>query len=458
MLVGSWCSDLRSFPNWLWLAGVLVLPQLPFWLAGIFMPLQRPVFNLDLLLGAVLLCWSWRLGLPVLLLLFGLDLLRSAALIYHFATPAEMLSALRFSGLVDAGQILSWPLVAAFAGLVVSLGLLVVLARKLRGSLASLLMIAPLLWAVDALNGSSQIFGLGADRARSSVNVVGSAGWNIYSSWRVVQGLKSRPMQPLPDPKAYRVIDRWMQDNPGQSVLIVIVESLGRPSAPAVNDWLRKQLLTERVLDRWRVEETDEDFFGSTTRGELRTLCAINGHYSRLTSEDATRCLPQLARARGDDVRGLHGFTLTMFDRADWWPRIGLTPWRFGSEAARGCNLAFSGVCDSAVLQQALTLVDAPRQFVYALTLDTHLPLADRGPSAPLALLRHCQSEQLPATACELVARFGHLLNEVELGLSALRQPPLVVLVGDHAPPFISVDSRNAFDASKVPLFVLRPR
>lgn len=450
---------LGRLSTWLWLIGMLVLPQLCFWLAGTRVGLQRPVFNLDLIVAAAVLAWRVRWGLLLFVLVLFVDLLRSASLAYHFGTPTELLSTFRFAEFINVGQLLSWPVVAGVMGLVTSLTLLVLLSKRVRRPGWLLLLVAPLLYGADLVNGSSQLFGMGADRAKSSVNIAGSAVWNVYAAWRAASSLSSRPLVPFANPVAYREADAWMREHPDQSVLVVVVESMGLPKAQLVREWLRRQIDTERLNTRWAVQEVAEDFEGSTTRGELRTLCGVNGHYSRLTPVTAADCLPQRAVARGYKAVGLHGFTMSMFDRADWWPRIGLQPWDFGAGAANSpCNDVFPGVCDARVVEQALALVDAPKRFVYALTLDTHLPLPVHPDRLPTSLAQHCRDSLVPETACALVNNLGQVLAGLERGLGGLGSAPLVVIVGDHAPPFVAAASREAFSATQVPLYLLRPR
>lgn len=438
---------------------MLTLPQLPFWLAGMGFSIQRPLFSLDLVLASALLCWRPRWGMVMLGLALALDLVRSAALGYHFVTPFEFLDAARFAGLIDAGEVLSWRLLLGVAGLIVSALLLLKLSRMSDRPAWVLVAAVPLLLGADAFNGTAQLFGLGGDRTRSQLNIAGSPAWNVYSTWRAVREQANQPLVPYPAPLAFQATGDWMRNHEDASVLVIIVEAFGVPQSEVLQAWLHARLATPRIDQRWKVREAREEFFGPTTRGELRTLCGLNAHYGRLTAATSTNCLPLQAQAKGYESIGLHGFSMRMFDRQDWWPMIGLKPWHFSeAQAARHCNDAFPGVCDAEVLHQAMALVDAPKRFVYALTLDTHLPLPSTTAAPDPQLTAICKAEQVPATACALLARIGSLLTVVETGLAGVRSPPMVVVVGDHAPPFIAADSRGAFSASHVPLYILEPR
>jgi hypothetical protein len=122
------------------------------------------------------------------------------------------------------------------------------------------------------------------------------------------------------------------------------------------------------------------------------------------------------------------------------------------------CNEAYPGICDEAILREAALRVDGPGKFVYALTLDTHLPLPFRPGGTEPALRQLCIIEKVPETACDMVGRLGEVLSILETQLAALSSTPLVVVVGDHAPPFGDKENREVFDIGQVPVILLQPK
>jgi hypothetical protein len=69
-----------------------------------------------------------------------------------------------------------------------------------------------------------------------------------------------------------------------------------------------------------------------------------------------------------------------------------------------------------------------------------------------------CAHERLPADGCQIVNRLGWLLDQLQADVAAMLQPPLVLVSGDHAPPFLERAARDAFDPARVLDFVLEPR
>lgn len=422
---------------------------------------ERPLFNLDLLVAAALASVSMLAGGAALLLAWAADLIRAAAKNYHFMSAFDFVDAARFVDMLNLRTFLSWSLLGMVAGLALCAWLVLGLTRRRRRLAVPLLGLALLAAGGDIANGSFHIFGLDKDSRIVNLNFAGSPMWNVWRSERQSL-LAAGPPVPMRDPATFHALQRWQAAHPGQTSMLVLVESMGLPREPVLQAWLKQRLATARVVARWDIRVTDEEFVGSTTSGELRTLCGMKGHYSRLDETMAAGCLPRQLASRGVTSIGIHGFGLRMFDRADWWPRIGLTPWHWpvgGAPMPMNCNQAFPGVCDSAVLEQAVKQAQTPGRFVYALTLDTHLPLDlhQAGP-LPAALRSACTALATPEQACQLVNKLGDLLARLESTLAASEATPFLVVVGDHMPPFGEVTNRDAFVAHRVPMFVMTPR
>ncbi|MDH0863261.1 hypothetical protein [Mitsuaria sp. GD03876] len=449
---------------WRWLT-VMIALQAPSWLwqmaTGNLSFEERPLFNLDLVVAAIVACFSTWLGLAALGGAWIAEGLRAAAKNYHFMSVFDFVDAGRFASLLSLGQFVTVASVAAAAVLLLCAWTVLRQARgrpRLALALAAALLVLPLL---DGVNGSLRVAGLGADQSLVPMNVAGSPAWNILNGLRAGLYSDAAP-RPSEDPAAFHRMRDWHAAHPGRSVLLVLVESMGLPRSSSLAAWLAGRLDTPALRGRWRLSAGSEPFSGNTTSGELRVLCGLRGHYSRLTDALAAGCLPAQWRRDGMTAAALHGFHLRMFDRRDWWPRIGLEPWngrvREGSVPEVGCNRAFPGLCDRPLLREAVAQAgEAPGRFIYALTLDTHLPVPT--PAAPIdpVLATYCEDTRTPLTACEFVARVGGVLDTLAVELAASDATPLVVVVGDHSPPFAERANRDAFDPSRVPLFVLEP-
>ncbi len=422
---------------------------------------ERPLFNLDLLVAAAIACVSTLTGGVVLALAWAADFVRAAAKNYQFMSALDFVDAARFVDMLSLQSFLSAMALGLVLGCVGCVWLVLWLTRRSTRLAWPLVGLAVLAVGLDVANGSFHIFGLDKDGRIVNLNFAGSPVWNVWRTERQSL-LAAGPPVPMRDPVTFRALEGWQAAHPGQTSMLVLVESMGLPRDPTLQAWLKQRLVTARVMARWNVQVTDEEFIGSTTSGELRTLCGLQGHYSRLDETMAARCLPRTLSSHGVTSVGIHGFGLRMFDRAEWWPQIGLSPWHWpagGGSMRMNCNQAFPGVCDGEVLAQAVKQAQTPGRFVYALTLDTHLPLDMRHAGRLPELLRDaCAASRTPEQACQLVNKLGSLLAQLESTLAASEATPFLVVVGDHMPPFGEVSNREAFMAHRVPIVVMTPR
>lgn len=171
----------------------------------------------------------------------------------------------------------------------------------------------------------------------------------------------------------------------GQNVLVVIVESMGLPTAPDDRKLFDRIWNKETWSDRYDVSEGSTPYYGSTTTGEMRELCGFWGDYTQLAGRQAP-CLPQRFKAAGYATTAIHSFESTIFDRWHWYPRIGFDQQLFKddllSRKAHPCQGIFAGVCDRDVPRiigdHLRAHTDQP-QFVYWLTVNAHLPIPRNG-------------------------------------------------------------------------------
>jgi hypothetical protein len=194
-------------------------------------------------------------------------------------------------------------------------------------------------------------------------------------------------------------------------MLVIIVESMGVPNSTVLKTRMEEKLFTSKVKARWATTSLNEPFSGSTTSGEIRVLCGLTGQYHRLTVDNASQCLPNKIALAGYTTTGMHGFTSQMFDRATWWPTIGINNRFFAEQLSNSgnfCGHAFPGICDKDLIIRAVNIAGQPKQFVYLLTLNSHLTLLPT--EIPLYLQVLCKQESAGTQACQLIAQLGNVL------------------------------------------------
>jgi hypothetical protein len=157
----------------------------------------------------------------------------------------------------------------------------------------------------------------------------------------------------------------------------------------------------------------------------------------------------------GFDSVGLHGFSSRMFERHRWWPVLGLSRTLFIEDMAADaprCGGAFEGVCDAHLLALAAAELK-PQRLVYALTLNTHLPLATMALPADLQAL--CEKRQTSEAVCQLTGQLRQVLDQIATVIARTEGPTMVLVAGDHSPPFLRDSDRQAFSPTDVPSVIL---
>jgi hypothetical protein len=252
----------------------------------------------------------------------------------------------------------------------------------------------------------------------------------------------------------------------GRHLVMVMVEAMGQPADPALRRRLVELFARPEVRARYEVTSGDTLFYGSTTSGEIRELCGRWGDYYELRDRQDETCLPARLAAAGYETSAWHGFEGSFFERTSWYPNIGFDEMRFGrglaSPDASTCPGVFPGACDRDVpraIGEALKAARQP-QFLYWLTLNTHLPVV--------------RSESLHTDDCArfdpalnrdspMICRLLQLFDETGAGLAreiAAADFPAtdVLIVGDHIPPFFDRHHRRQFEPDRVPWILLRAR
>lgn len=196
------------------------------------------------------------------------------------------------------------------------------------------------------LNGSSAMSG--RDVRIVAANIAGSPAMSIAGS--LSSTTTAYPLSPLPEDASITELTHvkdWAQAHPGRSVVLVLVESMGKHHSVKVRDWQTAQLVTPEVRARYALEALDVPFRGATTSAELRALCGLQGAYRHMNAETGRGCLPSSLAAQGWRTTGIHGFSGAMFDRDRWWSLLGLQRSSFAEtlkqQGLPSCGGAFRG-------------------------------------------------------------------------------------------------------------------
>jgi hypothetical protein len=252
------------------------------------------------------------------------------------------------------------------------------------------------------------------------------------------------------------------------NVVLILVESWGKALSPELEESMVAAYGGGGIATRYTVSRGTVPFYGPTVAGEARELCGSFMGFGLLSASAAqTReCLPAKFDRMGYRTMGVHGFSSRMFDRGNWYRRIGFDDTWF-RERLEGAGLPrcpgpFPGACDASVAEwvgdQLQRDGDSP-QFIYWVTLNSHLPVPVpnlvKDPPACSALESTAKSDAL-CSWYQLI--FNVHRSVAELAERPTKRPTVFVIVGDHAPPFRSPALRSQFSDAVVPYVLLAPK
>ena len=443
------------------LTAAFILINLPFWLLSLSQFVTRPWFNIELLAPLVLAALErWRAATVCLVFLWFLDAGDALSHTFHFIGALEFLETAEFIPNIrwKAFFGLQFLAMTALFSLCAGAAARVITTKKISRSGNIALVIAVILAVADAANGSSAL--LRKNTLQVNTNLAFAPTVKLVLSVLQQSGsAKLTALRSVPATSAFEDVPGWMKRNPNRSVVLILVESLGLGNQELLPGWLALKLTanasdyTSRFLPIF--------FQGTTTNAELRELCSLKGSYKNIDQAKGAECLPSMLMRDGHHTIGIHGFSGNMFNRNKWWPQIGLETNIFAEDFQRVgapvCGATFAGICDQVVINRAFDEAQKTKNsFVYALTLNSHLPIHIEQLDRPLQLL--CDKAKTPNDVCVITQILGRALTSISNGANSSRVKPLVIVVGDHAPPFSSLSSRQEYSATFVPAWIMEPR
>jgi len=252
------------------------------------------------------------------------------------------------------------------------------------------------------------------------------------------------------------------------NVVLVLVESWGQSRAADLEAAIVRPYAGVGLSERYTVSEGTVPFHGATLNGESRELCgnAMGIGLLGASPSQLKGCLPAKMNGMGYHSIGVHGFSGRMFDRSEWYRKIGFNETWFREGLQRSglpiCPGPFPGICDAAasvwIGDQLQKNSDSP-QFVYWVTLNSHLPVPiSNMVASPPACEGNASTAQSPALCSWYQLEFNVHRSVAELAMRETARPTVFLLVGDHSPPFSSAKLRNQFSDQVVPYVLLVPK
>ena len=169
-------------------------------------------------------------------------------------------------------------------------------------------------------------------------------------------------------------------------------------------------------------------------------------------------CLPNRAKTLGYQTYSIHAASGGMYDRLDWYPKIGFGHSEFygtiPQNGIRKCK-SMPGLCDVDMMEHVFRQIKKEKKiFYYWLTLNSHFPYDDRDIFISHSICKQVSLDE-DSQRCRhflLQQQFFNALSEyIKMNRQQLAGTQ-VIIVGDHNPPFYTDRDREAFHENVVPL------
>src|SRR5690554_798155 len=427
----------RSSSSGLFLALFLLLgPNVMMLLISSWLGVQRPIFNFDYAVSALVLVLSpFLVYAPFFLVAIFFDGLSLVKQIFPIVNLEDSLYLL---GFIVIAPFLYQALFVLFLGFsLLSLIFLYLIRPKLdKAVLISLVNLSILAYILAMVFDGGQ----GSDYRSGSEKIVDSQAVSTYESGMngFVEQFSVSKADVFESKVEKGVTFPWFSefDNIPDKVLLIVSESWGASSEEIINSVLSPLIGRKDRFADYKVGELG--VLGVTVQGEIRELCALRPKFFNLkeVEEEFDGCLPHFFRDNGYKTLAVHGATGAMYARKYWYPKLGFDEAVFFENKSwpKRCY-SFPGACDSDVLNFVIEEFEGKeKSFVYWLTLNSHTPYDVRDLEKDVF---RCEDHRIPvgSASCKnlkLHAQFFYNLAE------ALDDPAMrgvrVLIVGDHAP------------------------
>jgi len=464
-----------QLPAWAIAILYLVLLNLPLALASRGMHLlPHGYINLEfLLIGAA----AVLLPRAVVFLLLLFESLANFAydICYTYQFSLEnLLSSLRYLFILPGARVFAvLAIFAAVALLCAAMAMVRPLPGQRLRTAILLLVVTGLLLPIDILDGQNPLIYKGV--ARISFRLTRSPAFTLAVRDALDRSVAAQSSHakhaPMDSASSHAVSFLQATDGhaPAPNVVLIVVESWGLAQNAQLAQAITAAYNDPRITQKYTVTQGVAPFSGLTVPGEARELCHSNTGFGimALSPQQTAQCLPTWFHARGYQNLAIHGYIGQMFSRAAWYPSIGFDRVWFGPDLQKAglpvCPGAFPGVCDASIAQwigsSLQSTAQAKPQFVYWMTLNSHLPVLI---NKNLASDDVCHA-QPDLNSSDAFCSWFHLVQTVhqsvaQMALASAARPTVFVLVGDHAPPFSDPALVRDFSTTQVPYVMLAPK
>ena len=450
--------ELQKQKIWKWFSSVLLIliaPNIIFWILEPFVSLERGVFVAEYFLIACLYPFISRklfIAIWILFAIYDLIFSTSSRFFMDFFEMAHALAKVPTMSFVD---IMKW------GGLLLLIIAIIFFLVKwlMRHDASNKVLHFRFLWpllvcclVVNFFNGQ---------------NIVTVPSWPFIKAVQhaIIKSTAKRNIEHLGS-AAQKVFNEAPAGAASNKEALILVESWGL----LINQNLQHEVL-QPLYDlvqngQYVVKEGTTQYKYLTQAGEFRELTGYVFHYYQVRDKWVKEnSLLIKKQQQGYHIIGIHGNTGLFYRRHIIWPVLGVQEMYFSEEFSKlsmslcGSDI-FRGICDTAIntwLLNNMNLQPERKEFYYWVTLNTHLPLVEIHDEGYRNFAGKWKEQGLGEHILQMAYQHRLLFKDLAEKLGRPGSPKVhMLLVGDHAPPFIDPADRKWYDAQLVPYIELK--
>ena len=315
----------------------------------------------------------------------------------------------------------------------------------------------------DTLSGSNKLTEKFIEQDFSKKNIIGSF---VYDYAKYFTTHSNSKVETLNDTSiGFRA---FLKDTTGNQLLIV-VESWGELKDArlqnALNTWITKKFINKG----YEVSSGKSITYGSTVAAGLRELTDTKGDYgyflNKKSVETPYRSIFDEKKLQGYETFGFHPYTGRMFLRSIWWKNLGIQNLYFREQylieniSIKDEDLGeanyFPSVKDQIFFDYLIHKTkNAPKKFVYYLTLNSHIPYKSFGKDHDPTNLFDISKMEISDQARNQLIHIKNLLEYFSQKIES-KDWNKILIVGDHMPPFLTLQDRGFYEDGKVPYLLI---
>lgn len=270
---------------------------------------------------------------------------------------------------------------------------------------------------------------------------------NYNHDYNLIADNKSLLIPNKYDSISSELFDRRINDNDNKKILFIVNESWGVTNNPVIQQKILSPIYKYKDSYSY-IDNGGFNFVGATVSGELRELCQKNAtvmDIEKVADAEFIHCLPDRLSQQGYETYTVHGASSTLYDRSRWYLLAGFehTLFKEDFKEEKSCD-SFSGKCDYDLFDPiANIMAENNKIMLYWLTLNTHAPYNDR-----LFIDGFdCESYSIKpnSESCfNLKQQYQFFYRLSEYIKDARMKGVDIYIVGDHAPPIVSLKDNYA--------------